>query len=501
MTGNALVVGQGAHGELRCLARGAHVGVEHAGTAAVEGARLVVGAGRGLLGEFRHGLHLHAELGAHVEGAAEVVVHLVENGLVLLEHRRLALGRVRVLLRGVVGELLHARADAAFGKTLGNENRVHLLGDARHLGQAQLMQLVGGHVGGGVLAHAPGVVGVAVGQVPGAVIALRLGLERDEVVDEGGVRRLDLLLHGRLGSGEQARARGRVHLVRRDLVQLLLEADVEQVLLGRLGDEALHLRNHFLHGELRRDDPLALAQLELLQHLGQLGREGVEAGDVVLGLAAGGDLVHLGHEVRQRALHAEHLVDGEIVVAEAVALDLDAQEVLQRVVGQLALRVHATGVVAVQGVQLAADHVGHLLVVRGRGVVELVAVEVHPAGQDAHAREHFRAVDGELGEGARVEPVDARRLEIPDMSKKGAAQHQYQHDQAQQPLQQAFHGPFPGTKARAWGLPGGAAQRRKSRPRRQRSRTRQLHEGRRGGGRASMAPCRAVCPAGRDLPQ
>ena len=123
---------------------------------------------------------------------------------------------------------------------------------------------------------------------------------------------------------QQALARFRVHAVGRDLVELGPEARVQRVLLRRLGDEAAHLRQHLLHRELRRDDALGLAQLQALDQLVELARELGQPRNVIARLAGIGDLVHLHHEVGQVALHAEHLVDREVVLAPGVAVHLDA---------------------------------------------------------------------------------------------------------------------------------------------------------------------------------
>jgi hypothetical protein len=64
----------------------------------------------------------------------------------------------------------------------------------------------------------------------------------------------------------------------------------------------------------RRDDAARFAQAQSLRQLGELHREQFQARDVVLRLGLASHLVHLHHEVRQRALHALHLVDREVVM-------------------------------------------------------------------------------------------------------------------------------------------------------------------------------------------
>ncbi len=186
--------------------------------------------------------------------------------------------------------------------------------------------------------------------------------------------------------------------------------------------------------------PFDSRSLEAFEHLRELLRKLVEPRDVGIRIVPVVDLMRLRHEVRQRRLDARELVDRKIVVAEFVALDLDRQEVVEHVVRKRAVRIELRTVVAMQRLDVTADHVGHRRLVRRRGVVELVAVEIEPRRQDAHVAEHLGTLQRELAEHAPVEPVDAGGLEVPDVDEESAREEDRERYEGEQPLEEALHG-------------------------------------------------------------
>ncbi len=215
------------------------------------------------------------------------------------------------------------------------------------------------------------------------------------------------------------------------------------MLLRRLGNEALHLHQHLFHREARREDVLGLAQLQALGQLGKFAREQVQARDITLRLGLALHLMHLHHELRQRALHAVQLVDREVVELVRLAVGLDLQEVRQHVVGQLAFTIEPIAIVALERSQVFLQLCAELALVRRRCVIELGAVEVGPAGQDAHRRQHLRAFDRKRGEHAGVEPVQVQRLEIDGVDEQ-RRHHQYQgQHRHQQPFRHSLHASLP----------------------------------------------------------
>ena len=270
-------------------------------------------------------------------------------------------------------------------------------------------------------AHAPRVVGIAVGQAPGTQILGGLGLQRDEVGNQLAIGRIDLASDRRLRAIEQVVLAGLIQLVGAELGQLFLETRVKHVFLSRHGDETLHLLKNFVDRELGWDRTLAFSQFQALDDLRELQSELVEALDVVLGIGRVVDLMRVGHEIRQARLDAKHLVDRKVVVAESLAFDLIREEELERVIGELAL-------------------VG----MPGRGVIELGAVEIRPRRQDTHAAEHLRALQGKLKEGSAIKPVDLVGLEVPDMHECDARHDNHQQEQTQHPFQKFSHVTQPG---------------------------------------------------------
>lgn len=122
--GDRLVIGQRAHAKARDFRRVARVDGEDAGTGAVEGGWVVVGAGRGLFAEHGHALDLHPRLRSPIEGVTQAGVDLVDDGLEVGDDLRATFVAVRVELVRTPGDLWHALADAALGEVLGIEDRV-----------------------------------------------------------------------------------------------------------------------------------------------------------------------------------------------------------------------------------------------------------------------------------------------------------------------------------------------------------------------------------------
>ena len=72
---------------------------------------------------------------------------------------------------------------------------------------------------------------------------------------------------------------------------------------------------------------------------------------------------------------------------------------------------HAAIEIEVGGVgEVVDDHARHRVLVRGRGVVELAAVEIGPVRQDAHAAQHLGALQRELREELGIEVLVASEV-------------------------------------------------------------------------------------------
>lgn len=288
------------------------------------------------------------------------------------------------------------------------------------------MNLVGAHVGGGLVADAPGVIGRAIGQAPGAIVAGGLGQQCFVMGNQALVSRIHHLIDGAGYLGAQFLAQGFRELLWRDLRQLFVKAGVQHVLARRGSDETPHLFQHFLHGELRWQDAQRFAMAQAFQHLIELGAKQAQPADVIAGVALALHEVAVGHEVRQATLRPEHLIDREIVVAEALAvLDQIAEEGVEDVVGNQCLTLVVSALVALEGgvIPLQLGQLG--FTVRQRIIAEfgVVTLDAHRF-QQPHLREHLRIVERELQEYAAIEPVDAERLAVPGMCRQRAAEQQ-----------------------------------------------------------------------------
>ena len=184
----------------------------------------------------------------------------------------------------------------------------------------------------------------------------------------------------------------------------------------------------------------ALAQLQILEHLIELARERIEARHVVAGLGYARYLVRPGHEVRQSRLHAVELLNWKGVQPVRIALDLDAKEVVERVVRQPPLAIERIAVVPVQHVEPRLDQLGVPAVLLGRRIVELVSVEVQPRRENAHLGQHLRTVERESHERRCIEGVDRDRLEVPDVHEQRGRQHDGGHGDGRADLCESLHG-------------------------------------------------------------
>ena len=378
-----------------------------------------------------------------IEPVAQIGVDLIDDRLIVGQDL-LATGLgVWIQLILTLADQLHARTDAAFGETLGLQDSVHLGADAFDLGQADLVNLVGAHVGGGLVADAPGVVGLAVGQAPGAVIAGGPRQQRLVMGNQTPIGRIHHFVDGARHLRAQCLADGFRQLLRGNLRQFFLEAGVQHVFARRGFDESAHLLEHLLHGEPRRQDAQRFSMSQAFQHLVELGTEQAQPADVVTGVAFALDEMAVDHEIRHAALRPEHLIDRKVVVAEALAiLDQITEESIEDVVGNQRLTAVVSALIAFEGgvVLLQLDQLS--LIMRQRIIPKLgvVALDAHRL-QQAHLREHFRIVERELQEHPTIEPVDAERLAIPGVRCQCAAQQHHDQHQQGDPLEQALdHG-------------------------------------------------------------
>ena len=259
---------------------------------------------------------------------------------------------------------------------------------------------------------------------------------------------------GGVGLGEQACPHVAADRVLGRLADLLVEAGVEDVLLHGLRDEGAHLREHLLDHEGRRHDAFLFAFAHAFQHLAELHREFAQPRHVVLAFLHAVDRMLGGHERRQFVLRAEQLVQGIVVVMEAVALDLDGEEVVEHVVGQPGALVECAAIVAAQRGEVVLELGAQGVLVRERGIGEIVGIPVQPRRQHAQAAEQLRILHRIFAEHALEEPAYPQRLEIEGVHDQQGAQQQRQQQQADGPAEEGAHGRTPRMAARNLPPPG-----------------------------------------------
>ena len=341
MTRDALVIGERPHGPAR--RDGGELGEEDRRPRAVEACGVVVARGR-VLAVLGDAPHLDGRPRDEVERRPDPRADLVDDVLVLGDQLFLCAGRVRAQETLFAGEPPHQLCEGRVRVALRCEDAGHLCLDARHLGEAQLVDLLGAHVGRGARADAVLVVGVAVGELPDTRVVGRLGLERLEERDRaivGGIHgaadELDGLLLEIVPSGLR-------HLV--EAVESIAERGHEERLRGGDVANVVKVPEDLRDDESRRCDPLLGLELRHVELLEQLGPDGREPAQVVARAARVRDPVHPAHEVDDVEVGAAVLADRVVVQLEALARYQVGEEPLEHVVGEPILPGDGVAVVA-----------------------------------------------------------------------------------------------------------------------------------------------------------
>jgi hypothetical protein len=216
-------------------------------------------------------------------------------------------------------------------------DRDHLAMNARHLVEADLVDLLGAHVRGRVLAHQVGVPGLAVGQRVEAVgvTTCRQVLVADEVAQPG-IGRDELAGDRRLVGRAQARTLRLGHGVgkRRD-------RPVEQAVRRRRHDVRLELGQGALHQERGLHDLRLHAQAHVHDRLVHPGREPVHALEKVLVIADRREWLGArpGAEHREAVRRTVNLADRQQVVRKTELIEAQARLSNEQLAAEAALRV------------------------------------------------------------------------------------------------------------------------------------------------------------------
>ena len=310
MARHRLVIGEGGQREARPFGGVLQVDVEGARPAAVGGGALIIAVGGAILDEGRHAAYLHRRLGQGDEQFLQprhgVPDLLVEQP----QHRGAAFVGVRVNLVGPLAQRHQPLAHRALGQPLRLQHRVELGGDVGDLGEAELMHLLGGHVGGGGGFH-PGVVILGpIGQFPNAGIAGRLRAQRLHSGDIAIIGWIDLSLDD---------AGGPRRPVARQIGSLCLacQAGDEDRFGRRAAADGIKLAKRQIKREIGRDHALAGVFLGPGQIVIEGLRIGRQARTIGLGIALAGHAVLAVEEIRQPLI-------GAVLLADDIGLEIAA---------------------------------------------------------------------------------------------------------------------------------------------------------------------------------
>ena len=295
----ALVIADALDLGLQHLGHVRQIDVVDARPRPVRRGRVVEGDRGRRLAERLHRPHLQRRLGQGREPLRRRRHHLGDEPTRVGQILLLALGRIRILEAWIglqEGEEVLQRAGEA---DLGLDG-LHLGLDAGDLGQTDLMDLVGGQVGGGRELEPGVVIGLALRQAPHARIAVRLGLHL-------GQRRQHGLEPGLVGSGQggagfrQQPVLGRlIRLQRRDLLGEVSPDRIVRPIVERCaGDDVTGVGDGRRKDEARRDDGRRRALTQFLGHLIHLRLGGLDPRDIGLGVGHAGDPVVVDQKDRQ----------------------------------------------------------------------------------------------------------------------------------------------------------------------------------------------------------
>ena len=363
MARNALVVGGGFDGQHAAVGEIAGVDEDLPGPRAVRRALMVFGRRGLLLAELLHRLDHNLGLGQAPEQFGQLRLHAGDVAAIAVEDV-LARGGVRLrigLQRGAeTGQVLEALRVGDLG---------HLALDALDLGQADLVDLLRGLVGGGHLLDLEAVDRLAIGQVPHAGLAAPV---RRVVVG-------DKLAQLRVGGAHVVVDRGEDGVIQALLVG---RRDRFGEMLQRLGEHAVHagrlldagdLLDHFFQQVLRRHHLVGHALARHRSDLVEQRRHRLQARQVVVVLLGAVERDRA-DEAGQRDVHAAHLVQRHLVELEVVG----AQRVLQLAHHQLLVQLVAVGKAAgVDRLEALEEILGRLMVglqMRQRGIAPAIVV-------------------------------------------------------------------------------------------------------------------------------
>ncbi len=233
--------------------------------------------------------------------------------------------------------MLEEREQVALESDFGHD-LPHLGVNTRDLGQADVVNLIGVELGGGVAFEGEVVVRVAVGQLPYTIVTGRDFLLPFQERDQCAIRRRDSVDERFVCLRDERVLVRLIDILERS--ELALEVGDECAVYTRvvvrcsLEDVAAVVDDHRKH-ERGRHDARLLALLKVFFQLSEKGTDTVQASDVGGGVGDCVDAMVVDEERWQSRLGAEHLIDGVVVESPLESVDCALGLMLEQAVADL----------------------------------------------------------------------------------------------------------------------------------------------------------------------
>ena len=359
-----LVIGQGRQGPGWPFRRVLQIDPVDAGPRPIQAGRVVIAHRRAGLDLGRDALDLDLGLGQAAEGVGQTGLHVGHLGVQLGDQLGLAGVGVGVDVFGIVPQGLDPLGDRTLCQALGLQQDIGARRQIRHLFHAGAVDLVGGQPGRGDVAQAVGVILLALRQAAhrGLVHGVRLGGLEYGVL--GGQGRIDPLGHKPFDLGAPVAGQA-------------LGAGAVDNRLGqgrgrrRRRQDAVLLADGLGQDEVGRDDAQRIVFLQSIRLGHQNVGEGVDAGDIGVGVGGRLDRVLVGQEVGRGLIGAALLADAVRIGPAALAVrDVVGGDHPVQILGQAVVVV---GVARIEFGAVDAGQVGALATGEGALVVFLGA--------------------------------------------------------------------------------------------------------------------------------
>src|SRR5207302_8523700 len=162
-----------------------------------------------------------------------------------------------------------------------------------------------------VFAKAISVVGVTIRQFPHTVVTRRFRQDLPEIINQLLIRWINSPAYRRFDATSEICALRFAQL--RDFRCASFERTSQNVLRSGRADEIRHFPEHFFNDKTRWQDLFLFADLQILEQLIELFRQGIESLQVIFAIFAAEQAMRVCHKSRELVLYAIELIDWIIV--------------------------------------------------------------------------------------------------------------------------------------------------------------------------------------------